>query len=100
MIQCKTSREIWKALETLFMNQTQAKYIQIYSQLASIKKGGDSVAEYLCKVTVLVDSLAAAENYFRFKICHAPYVWTWVRFRPYSCLSLYPTPFSIFNGIT
>lgn len=58
----KTSRAMWFALETMFSQQSQAKYLQLHQQLTHLKKGGESISEYFQKATLLADSLVSTGN--------------------------------------
>ena len=54
-----TSRDVWKALECMFTSQSEARTMQIHYQLATLKKGNSSIADYFHQFTTLVDTLAA-----------------------------------------
>ncbi|KAL3835707.1 hypothetical protein ACJIZ3_010443 [Penstemon smallii] len=55
-----TSREVWETLADLFAANSQAHVLQTTLQLASLKKGSDSVAVYYRRAKSLLDSLALA----------------------------------------
>jgi len=56
--QCATSRDAWLTLETLFTSQTKARTMQVHYQLATLKKGSSSIADYYHTFQTLCDSLA------------------------------------------
>ncbi|KAJ9545242.1 hypothetical protein OSB04_024949 [Centaurea solstitialis] len=56
----RSSSAVWYALETLFTAKSQARVIQIHTQVTTLKKGGDSILEYYNKTKHLADSLIAA----------------------------------------
>jgi hypothetical protein len=56
--QCATSRDAWITLETLFTSQTKARTMQVHYQLATLKKGSSSIADYYHTFQTLYDSLA------------------------------------------
>jgi hypothetical protein len=41
-----TSSEIWNALERMYSSQSRARIMQVHYQLATLKKGGSTIAEY------------------------------------------------------
>lgn len=55
----RTVSRAWLALQRLYAFGTQTRQIHIRRQLQSVQKGGLSMDEYITKVTVLRDSLAA-----------------------------------------
>lgn len=55
-----TSQAVWVALERLFASKTQARLGQLQFQLATLKKGSDSVTDFFQKTKLLADTLAAA----------------------------------------
>jgi hypothetical protein len=56
--QCATSHDAWITLETLFMSQTKARTMQVHYQLATLKKGSLSIADYYRTFQTLCDALA------------------------------------------
>ena len=60
VLSATSSRAIWLILEELFAAKSQARIMQLHYQLATLKKGSDSVAEYYQKAKFLCDTLAAA----------------------------------------
>jgi hypothetical protein len=59
---CKTSRSAWTTLETLFVSRSRARTMQVRYQLATLKKGNTSIADYYQKFQSLADSLAAVDQ--------------------------------------
>jgi hypothetical protein len=59
VVKCNTSRDVWLTLERLFKSQSQARTMQVHYQLATLKKGNTSIADYFQKLTTLMDTLAA-----------------------------------------
>lgn len=57
---CRTSKEAWVTLETLFASQAKARSMQVHFQLATLKKGNSSIADYFSKFQALVDALTAS----------------------------------------
>jgi hypothetical protein len=55
---CTTSRSAWTTLKTLFTSQSRARTMQVHYQLATLKKGSSSVADYFQRFQSLTDSLA------------------------------------------
>jgi len=55
---CATSRDAWMTLETLFTSQTKARTMQVHYQLATLKKGSSSIADYYHTFQTLCDALA------------------------------------------
>uniref|UniRef100_A0A2N9G8U7 Reverse transcriptase Ty1/copia-type domain-containing protein n=1 Tax=Fagus sylvatica TaxID=28930 RepID=A0A2N9G8U7_FAGSY len=62
IVKCGTSREVWLTLERMFTSQSRARTMQIHYQLATLKKGDSSVADYFHKFTGLADTLAAIDH--------------------------------------
>ncbi|KAK6131035.1 hypothetical protein DH2020_035223 [Rehmannia glutinosa] len=54
-----TTREIWSCLETIFSSQTRAKNLHYREQLHSIRKGNQTMREFLSKIKGCVDALKA-----------------------------------------
>jgi hypothetical protein len=59
-IGCATSSALWNALFTMFASQARARVMQIYFQLATVKKGNNSIIKYFQTIKTLSDTLAAA----------------------------------------
>jgi hypothetical protein len=55
--QCATSCDVWTTLETLFTSQTKACTMQVHYQLATLKKGSSSIADYYRTFQTLCDAL-------------------------------------------
>ncbi|KAK6144515.1 hypothetical protein DH2020_021335 [Rehmannia glutinosa] len=55
-----SSKEIWESLETSFASQSRAKIMQFRLQLQTLKKWNPPMRDYLNKVKVCCDTLAAA----------------------------------------
>ncbi|CAA0814939.1 Unknown protein, partial [Striga hermonthica] len=53
-----TSHEIWDSLELDYTTQSRAKVMQIKSQLHNLKKGAQTMREYLNKIKACYDALA------------------------------------------
>ena len=53
-----TFHAVWLALESLFASKTQARLGQLLFQLATLKKGGDSIIDYFRKTKLLADTMA------------------------------------------
>lgn len=60
VLNCSTSHEVWSALQTLFAAKSTAHIMQTKYQLARLKKGSFSIAEYFNKATSLSSTLSAA----------------------------------------
>lgn len=52
-----TSREVWQALESMFSLQSNARVINLQVNLASFKKGSQSIVKYLKKMKSYADTL-------------------------------------------
>ena len=46
VVKFNTSRDMWQALEKMFTSQSRARTMQIYYQLATLKKGNSSIVDY------------------------------------------------------
>ncbi|KAL5798917.1 hypothetical protein ACOSQ2_003737 [Xanthoceras sorbifolium] len=62
---CKTSQEVWTTLENLFSQQSMAKVLQLKQQLLCLKKGANTVSEFMLKVKSIGDSLKATGEVVR-----------------------------------
>lgn len=61
IISLTTSQAAWSALENLFASKTQARLGQLHFQLATLKKGSDSITDFFFRKTkLLADTMAAA----------------------------------------
>jgi hypothetical protein len=57
-IGCATTTALWTTLVTMCASQAQAHVMQIYLQLATVKKGKNSITEYFQTIKTLNDTLA------------------------------------------
>ncbi|KAF5459789.1 hypothetical protein F2P56_019707 [Juglans regia] len=62
VLNCTSSRDVWVTLETLFLAQSSAHIMQTQFQIATMKKGSDSIKEYFHKATSLASALGAARQ--------------------------------------
>uniref|UniRef100_A0A2N9E542 Retrotransposon Copia-like N-terminal domain-containing protein n=1 Tax=Fagus sylvatica TaxID=28930 RepID=A0A2N9E542_FAGSY len=62
VVKCSTSRDVWITLERMFTAHSRARSMNIHYQLATLKKGDSSVADYFHKFTHLTDTLAAVDQ--------------------------------------
>jgi hypothetical protein len=62
VVQCTTSRETWQSLERMFSSQCKARVMQVHYQLATLRKGNLSVADYFQRFQSLADALAAVDQ--------------------------------------
>ncbi|EYU33085.1 hypothetical protein MIMGU_mgv1a022287mg, partial [Erythranthe guttata] len=60
VLEATTSREVWQILEDMFSANSQARVMQLFFQLTTLKKGAESVAIYYRRAKLLVDTLAMA----------------------------------------
>ncbi|KAL5699282.1 hypothetical protein ACHQM5_030210 [Ranunculus cassubicifolius] len=58
----KTSRSLWEALHRSYTSQTNARYFQIKSELATIRKGSSSISEYIDRIRQLTDELSLIQE--------------------------------------
>jgi len=54
-----SSAALWSTLLSMFASQARARVMQIYFQLATVKKGSSSITEYFQTIKTLSDTLAA-----------------------------------------
>jgi hypothetical protein len=54
---CTTSKAAWTTLETLFTSHNKARTMQVHFQLAFLKKGNSTIADYFQKFQALVNAL-------------------------------------------
>ncbi|KAL5769855.1 hypothetical protein ACOSP7_014009 [Xanthoceras sorbifolium] len=59
---CKTSLELWLKLERMYSQQSMARILQLRQQLQQIKKGGDSISEFVMKIKNIGDALMEARE--------------------------------------
>ena len=57
---CRSSREVWNTLEQLFSQQSLAKFLQLKHQLQNVKKGSNTISEFVLKTKTIGDSIKAA----------------------------------------
>ncbi|KAA8546539.1 hypothetical protein F0562_002722 [Nyssa sinensis] len=60
VLDCNTSHEIWNTLSSLFSACSFAHFMQTQFQLATLKKGSETISEYFHKATALSSTLSAA----------------------------------------
>lgn len=60
VLDCSTSRAVWSLLESLFAAQSSAHIMQIQYQLATLKKGFESITDYFHNAKALAASMGAA----------------------------------------
>lgn len=58
----KSSFEIWSKIERTYAQRSVARIMQLKQQLQSLKKGSDSISEFVMKLKAIGDALAAAEE--------------------------------------
>uniref|UniRef100_A0A2N9FQA8 Retrotransposon Copia-like N-terminal domain-containing protein n=1 Tax=Fagus sylvatica TaxID=28930 RepID=A0A2N9FQA8_FAGSY len=62
MVKCTTSCEVWNTLECMFIAQSRARSMSIHYQLATLRKGDSSIADYYHRFTHLIDTLTAIDQ--------------------------------------
>jgi len=62
VVNLTTSREVWLTLEKMFSSQSKSRVMQSRYQLATLKKGALSIADYFQKAQTLAHTLAASEE--------------------------------------
>jgi hypothetical protein len=62
VVKCTTTWELWVTLEKMFTSHSCTRTMQIHYQLATLKRGNLSIANYFHKFTSLVDTLATTEQ--------------------------------------
>jgi len=62
VVNLNTSREVWSALKKIFSSQSKARVMQCRYQLATLKKGASSIADYFQRVQTLAHTLAAIDQ--------------------------------------
>ena len=55
----ESSHEAWIALQRIFYASSKARIMQLRLEFQTIKKGGDTMMEYILKVKTITDNLAA-----------------------------------------
>ncbi|KAM6552097.1 hypothetical protein CsatB_001905 [Cannabis sativa] len=55
-----SSHAVWRALEQKFSSQSKARLLQLKNQFSTIRKGGQTISDYVDKVQAIADSLAVA----------------------------------------
>ncbi|KAF5458441.1 hypothetical protein F2P56_022468 [Juglans regia] len=60
VVDCATSHEIWTTLTNLYSAQSTAHLMQTRYQLATLKKGSDTISAYFHKAKALASSLSSA----------------------------------------
>ncbi|KAL5783970.1 hypothetical protein ACOSQ2_006362 [Xanthoceras sorbifolium] len=58
--QWRTSLEMWSKLQRVYSQQSLAKILQLRQQLQNIKKGSDSIYDFILKIKNIGDALIAA----------------------------------------
>lgn len=64
MLNCTTSKDVWITLHSLFATQSTAHVMQTQYQLATLKKGYESITYYFHKAKTLVATFGAARQSF------------------------------------
>ena len=59
MVGITTSREVWNTLEQRFTSTSRANILNLKLELQSLKKGSDSVNNFLQKIKIACDKLLA-----------------------------------------
>jgi hypothetical protein len=54
---CSIARSLWLSLEKMFSFHSQAHIMQMHYQLATLKKGSASIADYYQRMKILNDML-------------------------------------------
>jgi ABC-type metal ion transport system substrate-binding protein len=55
-----SASSLWNTLLTMFASEARARVMQVYFQLATVKKGNNSITKYFQTIKMLNDTLAAA----------------------------------------
>ncbi|KAJ4702907.1 Retrovirus-related Pol polyprotein from transposon TNT 1-94 [Melia azedarach] len=63
VLECKTSLDLWSALQKYFMAQTTARTMQLRSEIHNTKKESMPMNEYYLKMKSLVEDLRCAGNH-------------------------------------
>ena len=56
----KSSFEVWSKIERTYAQRSMARIMQLKQQMQNIKKGSDSVSEFVLKIKTISDALMAA----------------------------------------
>ena len=59
VIGCASAREVWLSLASTYVSSSQAQLVQTQLQLASLKKGTDSISVYFQHAKLLANTMAA-----------------------------------------
>ncbi|XXG59573.1 hypothetical protein AAC387_Pa04g1633 [Persea americana] len=62
VVGCQSAQEVWLALESRFASLSRSHIIQLKTQLQNIKKGSQSISDYLHRIKHLSDSLAVVSS--------------------------------------
>ncbi|KAF5463307.1 hypothetical protein F2P56_019229 [Juglans regia] len=62
VLECKTAQQVWQTLQNLFTAQSSAHIMHTHFQLATLKKGSESITEYYNKAKSLAATLGAASH--------------------------------------
>ncbi|XP_031097079.1 uncharacterized protein LOC116001334 [Ipomoea triloba] len=57
---CRTSKELWDAIEQSLASASQSRQLHLLSQLHGLRQGDSSTAEYLGRARLIVEDLALA----------------------------------------
>ena len=60
LVGCSSSFEVWNKLEKIYSQQSIAKILQLKNQLNSVKKGSDTVSEFVFKIKNIGDCYVRA----------------------------------------
>lgn len=60
VLECTTSSVCWSTIQTLFLAKSNAHVIHTKYQLATLRKGCESISKYFNRAKTLVSSLGAA----------------------------------------
>ncbi|KAL5735768.1 hypothetical protein ACOSP7_030223 [Xanthoceras sorbifolium] len=58
--QCKTAIEAWSKLQRVYSQQSMVKILQLRQQLQSVKKGADSISDFVLKIKNIGDAMLGA----------------------------------------
>ncbi|KAL5744236.1 hypothetical protein ACOSQ2_027352 [Xanthoceras sorbifolium] len=58
--QLKTSLEMWSKIERTYSHQSMARILQLRQQLQTIKKGADSISDFVLNIETIGDAFMAA----------------------------------------
>jgi hypothetical protein len=60
VVDCNTSYDIWRTLETTFVSPSNSRIMQLHGSFQELRQHDDSASTYLQKAKALFDELAAA----------------------------------------